>query len=210
MVSRNVLSWTDAGDRRWLSHFHPFKDPEISEIADKFMNSINEHTYGYQKIKEIIRIDVVINEPLKSIYEKKRTEMVEAGIELNEIFAFHGTPKEENIDSITRNNFDCERLGRTTGNQGWYGRGVYVTQHAGAALRYQFWNTSHPPSKMLVCRVLLGKIFIIPDNSCEYIGKGLVEGYHSHQGKDRWDADRQLVVFDTAQIFPFAHIHYSS
>lgn len=76
----------------------------------------------------------------------------------------------------------------------WYGSGVYVTEHAGAALRYQYWNTSTPPNRMLVCQVKLGKIFTVPLNSCDYVGKGLSPGYDSHKGRDRWDLADQLCM----------------
>ncbi len=119
-----------------------------------------------------------------------------------------GTPKDSNIESISRNNFDSEKLGQTTGNQGWYGSGIYFTQHAGAALRYQYWSTSVPPNRMLVCRVLPGRVLTIPENSCDFIGKQLSDGYDSHQGRDKWDADWQIVLFDTSTILPAAHIYY--
>ncbi len=91
---------------------------------------------------------------------------------------------------------------------GWYGSGVYLTQHAGAALRYQYWNTSVPPNRMLLCRAMLGRVFTVPENSCEFIGKGLTTGFDSHRGRDRWDADWQIVIFDTDSILPCAHVYY--
>ena len=38
------------------------------------------------------------------------------------ILAFHGTA-ETNIDNIVKNNFDFSRIGASTGNMGYYGKG---------------------------------------------------------------------------------------
>jgi hypothetical protein len=61
---------------------------------------------------------------------------------------------------------------------------------------------------MLVCRAALGRVFTIPENCCDYIGKSLVTAHETHSGRDRFDCDKQFVVFDPAQLLPLAHIHY--
>jgi hypothetical protein len=171
------------------------------------MSTINEHKYGYAPIKKVTRIDILNNTTLANAFEAKR-KALEKSNDANELFVFHGTPKESNINSISRHNFDATIIGKTTGNKGWYGSGIYLTEHAGAALRYQHWNTKDAPNRMLVCRVMLGRAFSIPEDSKDYIGADATPGYHSHKGRDKWDLDWQLVLFDTAHILPFAHVHY--
>src|SRR5579863_6116258 len=99
-----------------------------------FTTTINRHPYGYKPIARITQINTVVNPAIQKVYDTKRTEMSQASKDAKEIFAFHGTPKDSNIDDITRHNFDLSKLGSTTGNKGWYGSGVYLTRHAGAAL----------------------------------------------------------------------------
>jgi hypothetical protein len=187
----------------WSEFSAPFENDTVQKIVSTFLQTINKHNYGYPAVLKVSKIELFSNSHLEAEY-KKTSRLIG-----NEEIAFHGTPTESNIDSIVQKGFDMKMFGKTAGNPGWYGAGMYLTRHAGAALRYQNWKPyGAPPKRMLVCKVLLGRSLMIPENSQDYIGKDLCKGYDSHQGKDRWDADLQIVVFNASQILPFALVHY--
>jgi len=171
--------------------------PEFELCKLERLPLVNEMTRKYHNYRSHISLDV--------------SNGVSNGV--NEVFLFHGSPLEDNLDSIGNNGFDLSRLGKTSGNLGWYGAGIYGTQNVGAAIRYSYWNTTRPDKeintrRILVCRAVLGKTFVIPDNSCDFIGKPCQDNYHSHQGKDRWDPDYQYVVFNPHAIQPLLFLHF--
>jgi hypothetical protein len=49
---------------------------------------------------------------------------------------YHGTPSAERADSILNNGFDDSHLGENSGNRGWAGEGVYLTERPEYAATY--------------------------------------------------------------------------
>jgi hypothetical protein len=194
---------------------------EVAELRSRFLATVNKHPYGYPDVVEIDRIEPLHNPKLQKRYAAKRAEWSARRVgglpvPLNEELVFHGTPTEANLESILKVNLSCDRVGETTGNRGWYGAGMYVTRHAAAALRYNMWvgpvldrkQDFAAPRRMLVCRVLLGRTFEIPENSVDFVGSCKEPGFDSHRGRDRWDVDWQLCLFDSAQVVPAYIVHY--
>lgn len=50
--------------------------------------------------------------------------------------AFHGTGKPAAIDAISRDNFSMKLIGAGTGNEGWFGKGIYFSERSFTALGY--------------------------------------------------------------------------
>jgi hypothetical protein len=86
------------------------------------------------------------------------------------ILAFHGTA-EANIDNIAKNNFDYSKIGASTGNMGYYGKGIYFSEKTSYSIGYV-----KNCSKILLCQVLLGHCYETGYN----MGCSLQEGYDSH------------------------------
>lgn len=179
------------------------------------------HTHYRYPSFECTRLVRIELDPAHTLrYEQYKRRLESDGAEPNEVYLYHGSPLEASLDQIAKVGFDLGLIGKTSGNRGWYGAGIYGSQNAGAVIRYTFWN--QPPAsegkdstaaaasekRILVCRALLGKTLAIPDNSCEFIGKPCETGYHSHKGKDRWDPDVQYVVFDSSAIQPILFLHF--
>lgn len=76
--------------------------------------SLIDHTYGYREVK-LQRVELINNDKLKQKYLKSETTSKE---DMYETLVFHGTPKDSNIESISKHNFDISKLGITTGNDG--------------------------------------------------------------------------------------------
>jgi len=95
---------------------------------------------------EIKSIDVVENEKLREIFEKKREEFRGRGIDDKPLLIFHGTPQ-ANIESILRNNFDISKIA----NGRAYGDGVYFSEMPEVSLGF-----SVDMQSLILCKVLLG------------------------------------------------------
>lgn len=105
---------------------------------------------------------------------------------------YHGTP-EENLDSIAKEGFTLSRIGTSTHNDGYYGKGIYFTADLLTANVYSRW--SH---KILKCRVLLGR-----SDKCQRNGGGwhLNFGYDSHTSAPTSKRDHpEFVIFHPEQI----------
>ncbi len=118
--------------------------------------------------------------------------------------AFHGT-HEDNINSIMDNNFSMEKVGASTGNLGWFGRGIYFGRRAYTALGYNVGR------RMLLALIVVGKnsTFMCPppDSSDNpYHGQPCVANHDSHLSP----TGRELVVFDPKQILPCFCLHLST
>ncbi|ELR18837.1 Poly(ADP-ribose) polymerase catalytic domain containing protein [Acanthamoeba castellanii str. Neff] len=148
---------------------------------------------------KVTRVDYIVNPPLVKNFERKRLEL--AGHvdweDTKPILAFHGT-SDDNITAICKHNFDFSKIGASTGNLGFYGKGVYFSEFASYSIPYVRGGT-----KLLLCKVLVGHSFRM---SRVETGKPQVEGYDSHISP----CGKELVIFSPDQILPTYIIHYTT
>ena len=117
------------------------------------------------------------------------------------LLCFHGT-KEANRAQIVEDNFSMGRVSRSTGNFGWFGKGIYFGRRAYTALGY------NEGSELLCCLVAVKDVFHTPppDSSANpFHGKPCQEGYDAHLSPSA----KELVVFNPRQILPCFTLHLS-
>jgi len=145
----------------------------------------------------------VINPTLEKAFEdrKKDIESRTQYSDANRVFAWHGT-SEENIQKIIRTGFKLSKLGSGTGNNGWYGAGIYLSENATLGRSYAKDN------KLLLCEVILGRPYQM--NLLPFVvGCALQNGYDSHVVGTANKLGEELVIFNEAQILPRYIVHYS-
>ena len=102
-------------------------------------------------VKEVV---VCVNETARQRFEAKRAELAAAGKPINEIWVFHGTSTQQNIDNIVSSGF---RVGGTDGvpiaNGAVHGNGVYAATGPATPMKTYAGGTS----KVILCRALPGK-----------------------------------------------------
>ena len=138
---------------------------------------------------------------LVAAFEAKRAEF-DARYGRNghtEVLLFHGTPKDSNVESIVTGGFDMRKVGSTT-DQGLYGAGAYLSEMTTMSLAY-----AESCGKMLMCRVLLGKPYLVDiSRMADLMGKPCVRGHDSHVKDLNFS---EVVIFDSAQILPCYILH---
>jgi len=112
------------------------------------------------------------------------------------IYMFHGT-SDVNIEGILKTNFLISKVGETTKNQGYYGKGIYFSEYPATSMGYTRGNTS-----MFLCAVYVGKAFKLDKIE---MGCQLKEGYDSHISF----CGTEVVIFDTDCILPCYKVHYT-
>eukprot|EP00465_Bigelowiella_longifila_P012044 CAMPEP_0185258812 /NCGR_PEP_ID=MMETSP1359-20130426/7689_1 /TAXON_ID=552665 /ORGANISM="Bigelowiella longifila, Strain CCMP242" /LENGTH=384 /DNA_ID=CAMNT_0027844473 /DNA_START=264 /DNA_END=1418 /DNA_ORIENTATION=+ len=138
--------------------------------------------------------EICVNPVLVKQFIQKQAEFRRRGIPCKATFAFHGTAI-QNIKSICTTNLDPARVGKNSGNRGYYGAGVYFgTKHV---------RCNH--NTFIMALVLEGKRIQVPYK----VGVPLRKGYQSHYGDDKTYGRDELVIFDKNQIIPIAVIHTS-
>lgn len=118
-----------------------------------------------------------------------------------EVLLFHGTPKPAAVENIVTNGFDMKRVGSTS-DAGYYGAGAYLSELTSMSMDY-----AQSCSKMLMCRVLLGKPYMIhlqERDVSRLMGQPCVAGHDSHVLDDAFS---EVVIFDSAQILPCYILH---
>merc|ERR1712187_277438 len=80
----------------------------------------------------------------------------ESGNNVRLLIVFHGT-NAENRDKTIDNNFSLSYIGRSTGNQGWFGKGIYFARRCFTAFGY-----NHKQAQMLCALVLVDKFLLVP------------------------------------------------
>lgn len=139
---------------------------------------------------------MVLNPILLKQLAKKRDEFRQAGIPFEVSFAFHGT-KDRNLKSIVETGLDPAYLGKTTGNNGFYGSGVYFNT--------KYVNPQWNYNRYLMCLVLQGNRKPVSFG----VGQAQQAGYQSHYGDSGMGFD-ELCIFDKDQIIPLYVVHSSS
>eukprot|EP00053_Salpingoeca_punica_P023260 m.216691 g.216691 ORF g.216691 m.216691 type:complete len:507 (-) comp48039_c0_seq1:248-1768(-) len=159
------------------------------EIEFRFAES--QFLRMYQSPCKVTRIERIINPTLEKRFAAKKQKM---GKEANEILAFHGSTTEA-YTSIAEDNFDIGRLAKGSGDNGWYGAGLYFSEHPGTAQGYAKGNKS-----LLLSRVLIGKAYRCPGI---IMGAPLEKGFDSHESPN----GLEIVVFKDDQVLPSYIVH---
>ena len=142
--------------------------------------------------------------PLVAAYEAKRAafdaQYGRGGH--TEVLLFHGTPKDASVESIVTGGFDLSKVGSTT-DAGLWGAAIYLSEMTAMSLAY-----ARSCGKMLMCRVLLGKPFLVQRgqrsmHGMHLHGKPCVPGYDSHVVDLNFS---EVVIFQSAQILLMCYI----
>eukprot|EP00483_Globobulimina_turgida_P002121 UN02123 len=157
------------------------------------INNIN----GQEINKTIQQVEYIINPKLICAFEAKKKILMN---KLNIVLAWHGTAK-DNVESIVLNNFDLSRLSESSGDNGWYGSGIYFSEYASISRGYG--------DSLLLCKVILGKTFRMNANQ-QQTGRQLQNGYDSHLvvGHNNNQYGQEIVIFDIDQILPCYIVKY--
>lgn len=132
----------------------------------------------------------VINPVLCARFEHAWKELREKRPEMQIVpsVAYHGTST-EGVKGISQTGFLLSKLAANTGNRGFYGAGIYCSQHIQTAMAY-----CRVGAQLLVCAVLMGKIKKV--QPCT--GAPCAEGYDSHEDP----SGNEWVVFKEEYILP--------
>lgn len=165
-------------------------DPFVLVESLPNVDNVNNKPKATATPSIMIEREEKVNSSCNLLYEAKKKSMMSKGIVLNETILYHGTP-EQNIPSITSEGFSLAFIGKTTGNDGYYGKGIYFTTNLEIANMY-----SRESNKILKCRVLLGRHYL-----CDYCESADLEfGYDSHVTLPHKE-EREYVVFEPSQIW---------
>jgi hypothetical protein len=187
-------------------------DPEqvqfkIAEATfHRLLGSIKNHNLFTKEGTESARyritaVDYWINPTLLQRFLCKMDEMAQKqSVDYSEhVLAFHGTKGD--TAGIFNNNFDMGKLASGSGDKGFYGAGIYLSEFPQTGLYYG--------DKLLLCRVLAGKSYDMTPDKIRLAGK-LEPGYDSHRvNKQEGGHGEELVIFNPDQVLPVYEIHYT-
>jgi len=176
-----------------LSRLSTFGD--VGEFHYRYAESQFLRLMGGQSY-HVTQVDYVVNPPLVKKYQAKQEKFRQEGKDTSHILGFHGT-SEEAIDGIIQTNFSVAKLGAYTGDQGYYGAGVYFSEYTSTSMGY------NRASRILLSKVLIGKQFQCPGLM---MGAALKKGYDSHLSP----CGTEVVIYDNAQILPCYIVHFES
>jgi len=168
-------------------------DEDVGHLAivDECMRILKPY---YSSTKwSYIKVDYWRNYKLVKQYEeclmnaKNKTEM----------YLWHGTAN-ENIEPIMKDNFSLFHLGKNSGNNGYFGAGMYFS---GEHIRVAYDN------KVLLCKVLVGNVYNWPQNKPIEIGCGKIKGYDTHYSGQHASGKDEYVIFEMARILPCYVVH---
>jgi len=148
-----------------------------------------------QKASQQIKVKKIIKPALAQRFEKQWMQFIAKygakSIEAKPRIAYHGT-NSNFIPSIQEKGLLVP--GGASGvkhktDSGWYGRGIYLSPNPGLSLGYT------QGGKMLVCSVLMGKIYKCPGRMD---GQPLKKGYDSHESP----CGQEYIIFNCCQVLP--------
>jgi len=119
---------------------------EFRIAEGQFLRMMKQNRGKRGKKYEIKSIDVIENDKLRELFDKKREEFREKGLDDKPLLIFHGTPQ-ANIESILKNNFDVSKVA----NGRAHGDGVYFSEMPEVSLGF-----SKDGKSLILCKVLLG------------------------------------------------------
>ena len=139
-------------------------------------------------MRAVSEVVVYINDVTKRQFEAKRNSLRAAGKPTNEIWVFHGTNKQKDIDSIMRGGFKVGGKGVAVKNGPRYGHGVYAATEPNTPMRGYAGRTS----SVILCRALPG-----------------LEGPQGGSGVDMWRPKTDWTVFaDPHSLLPVYVLRY--
>ena len=148
-----------------------------------------------------VRIQNIVNAALQQRFEAFRVGLGRKSSDAAAIeFAYHGTT-DEATKLIAQNGFiaplkvPVSRFTHSSGNDGWYGNGIYLSPNPDVAACYS------RGGMLLVCNVLRGKCYQCPGMM---MGARLQSGFHSHESPDH----QEWVFFESEQVLPVAIVHF--
>jgi len=138
---------------------------------------------GAQRNVRVQEVLVTVNEALRVQFESKRDALDAAGKSTREIWVFHGTGSQDNIDSIITDGFRVPPAGEET-NGARYGQGIYAATGPDTPMSIYARGTR----QVVLCRAL-------PGREC--------------QGGDMWRPCSDWVVFaDATSLLPVYVVKY--
>jgi len=156
----------------------------------------------------IDKITCHVNQKLLTNFLDKMQRMAgSSNHDVRLVFGYHGTSKASR-DMIVQKNFSLKSLGNSSGNQGWFGRGIYFARRAYTAFNYNKNSDGTLGTDLLVSLVCLGKVFFVPGPETEdnkYHGEEIRPGCSAHLSP--WG--KEFVVNNPRQILPCCILHLS-
>lgn len=172
------------GDSDWKSTRF-FAD---TSVLEGFLFSCAKQN-GSVTITNVMKYDLV--EKFDRKWSEFKATYGSTAAESQTTLAFHGT-RGDLIPSITNKGLlvpgTAPGVEHVT-DSGWYGCGIYLSPNPDVAQGYA------ADGKMLVCAVLMGRIYTCPE---VMEGVGCRRGYDSHTSP----CGEELVLFDAAQVLP--------
>ena len=154
-----------------------------------------KNSRGYTGPQNLKAIFYHSNTTLEDAFEREKAAMERkypGQPESDYILAFHGTPNDQNIDKIVRENFRMDKIARAA-----YGHGIYFSEFPDVSLGY-----AGETMKLLLCKVLPGRS---REGSC-----GTQRGCpcDSHRVGSQGDGRGQMIVmFNPDRILPCYELH---
>ena len=175
--------------RSWVLHASRSTDDTPEEQHYRFAESA--YCRGGGMAASISSVEYHFHPELEAAWHAKKREYDERfGVHGHTVlFAFHGT-RSTNVKSILSGGFKLSKVGSTT-DAGYYGAGIYFSEHLGTSIGYNAGNHG-----MLICKLLVGKPYL-----CSNVqhGRGLQRGFTSHVA----DASgSEVIIFDEAAMLP--------
>lgn len=143
-MSRNIPGWMDIQnpDANLSVQKKIIKrqlDTAIVDLnADNLLFRIAESqflTCGGSRCGRVTKVEVAFNQTLIDRYRKKRQKFRSRGVDITEIFVFHGT-NPENYDLILRDGFKVGGEEVSISNGAVHGHGVYTATGVSAPMQY--------------------------------------------------------------------------
>ena len=151
LTANNTVGLGDGYSKIELTNERAASNPKgihYRSAAGCFHTLSNHSAYrGPRKLKAIFYHS---NPMLQTAFEIEKSEMEKkypGEPESDYILAFHGTPNDQNIDKIVRENFKMDLIRRAA-----HGRGIYFSEFPDVSLGY-----AGSTMKLLLCKLLPGK-----------------------------------------------------
>jgi len=141
----------------------------------------------------VVKVEYWRNAALERQYE----EYLKKAGDKREMYLWHGTA-DANIKPIMKDNFSLKCLGKNSGNKGYFGAGIYFSSEH---IRVAYDN------KVLLCKVIVGKVYNWPESKPIQVGCGKMAGYDSHFSGNHGAGKDEFVIFEMERILPCYVIH---
>jgi len=129
--------------------------------------------------------------------EKQYQEVLMKAEDKREMYLWHGTA-DANIKPIMKDNFSLTCLGKNSGNKGYFGAGIYFSSEH---IRVAYDN------KVLLCKVIVGKVYNWPNSKAIQLGCGKMKGYDCHFSGNHASGKDEYVIFEMERILPCYVVH---